>query len=421
MSSNDSGFSNTCIYCPSIGPFTAEHVIPAGLGGDDRRFMLRGMVCKRCNTTIFSPLEREFLRKTPAALGRIFLQPEGRRRGKTSNPPKLEARSKVLIAPEGYPVEIELGSRAQPIVLPQMVLIGERDGQTTGSDEMLLREYVESARTLLAATVTCVRNEPVEGVRSLLATTYTWGPDGYERGETRSVSEPPLQSIWNIILEPNEDGSEPSSRARMFRRENGQIVLRVTEKLGVERALTFFRKVLEQSNFEVMAARDIQNPPVRFDMSFQLDVIGRLIAKIGINLLAYLVGSDYVKHPEFQKIKRAILTGDPEIQLLPTEQKASIANIFSGLPITQHGFIIVAKPGPFRTCSLAVVTRLYGSLIEMISLGENLPWPDLPNHTFFAVDYQMHRIERYEMLDFVRAFPFRFTARGDAANEASAI
>lgn len=378
--------------------------------------MLRGMVCKTCNTIIFSPLEREFSRKAPAALGRIFLQPEGRRRGKTANPPKLEAKSKVLIAPEGYPVEIELGSRARPIVLPQFVLVGERDCQTTGSDETLLREYVEEARTLLAATVTCVRNEAVEGVRLLLATTYTWGPDGYERAETHSVPKPPVQCVWDVTLEPNKDGSEPTSRARMFRRENGQIVLRVTANLGVEKALTYFRKVLEQTNFETITGRDIENPAVKLEMSFDVDVIGRVIAKIGINLLAHLVGSDYVKHPQFQRIKRAILRGTPEIQLLSTEQKIPIANIFSGLPITQHGFIIAAQPGPFRTCSLAVVTRLYGSLTEMITLGEGLPWPNLPNHMFFTVDYQTHRIERYEMLDFVRAFPFKFAHRGGAAN-----
>ncbi len=50
------GVKLNCIYCPSTGPFTDEHVVPAGLGGDDKDWLLKDAVCGVCNTTIFSPL-----------------------------------------------------------------------------------------------------------------------------------------------------------------------------------------------------------------------------------------------------------------------------------------------------------------------------------------------------------------------------
>src|SRR4051794_23745756 len=43
----------TCIYCDSKGPFSEEHVVPAGLGGDDRDWLLKDCVCAKCNTTVF--------------------------------------------------------------------------------------------------------------------------------------------------------------------------------------------------------------------------------------------------------------------------------------------------------------------------------------------------------------------------------
>lgn len=410
MSSNNSFSLETCIYCGSKGPFSAEHVIPAGLGGDDKRFMLRGIVCKKCNTDVFSPLEREFLRKSPTALGRIFLQTEGRRRSKGTNPPKLEASVKEMITPAGYAVEIELGARGRPTVLPQLVLVGEREGVSTGSEETPLREYIDRAQILLGASVTCVSKDISKKSPALYATTYTWNGDQYVEGEMLSVLEPPNPSVWSTPLKPNADGSDPKSRARMFLRGNGQVVLRCTEKLGFARALTFFRQLVNQTTFAQMTEQDVINPLVGISMSCNVAVTGRVLAKIGVNLLAYIAGADYVRNPQFQRVKQAIATGVPAFPLYSTEQKLPIANIFSGLPHTLHGFMIAGVPTPGGTCTLMLNARLYGSQIESVLLGEGLPLINFSNNTFFTVDYGAHRIERYEMMDFVRAFPFNFLA-----------
>ncbi|QUP54739.1 hypothetical protein GO998_13865 [Ralstonia syzygii] len=61
----------TCLYCNVASPFTDEHVFPAGLGGDDRRYLLKNLVCEHCNTGIFSKLEGRFMRSSTVAIGNM--------------------------------------------------------------------------------------------------------------------------------------------------------------------------------------------------------------------------------------------------------------------------------------------------------------------------------------------------------------
>lgn len=60
----------TCLFCPSLGPFTKEHVIPESLGNDD--LFLEGQVCGDCNAH-FSGIEQFVLNKTPIAFWRTYL------------------------------------------------------------------------------------------------------------------------------------------------------------------------------------------------------------------------------------------------------------------------------------------------------------------------------------------------------------
>lgn len=89
----------TCIYCSSLGPFTDEHVVPAGLGGDDRDWLLKGVVCAVCNTKVFSPLETKVMRSSPLAMARLFLQSRSRDRGAKTAAPSIQRRSATSMIP----------------------------------------------------------------------------------------------------------------------------------------------------------------------------------------------------------------------------------------------------------------------------------------------------------------------------------
>jgi len=399
----------TCIYCRSHGPFTAEHVISAGLGGDDRRFMLHDMVCKSCNTDVFSPLECAFLRNSTTALGRIFMQPEGRKRGKKANPPKLEARSKTLVTTQGQIVEIELGSHGRPTILPQLILTGDRQCSITGPEEASLRSFVADLHRVLDASVICVYKDCSIDPPLLRATNLKWEPDGYHEESSGIVDKNPEVYVWRVAMESTTE-SAITSQARLYKRPNGQIELRVANDIGLAQALTLFRKSLHQVDFTTIELHDISKPLVKLELSFRIDVTERVLAKIGINILAYLLGSEYVCHPKFQSIKTAIRTGTPQIRSFPPEGTSPFATLFSGLPSTSHGFLLAGLLDSEDTCAIVLVARLHGSQIEALTLGQGLPIPKINLPIFFTVDYLNHRIDKYEMMDFVKSYPFNMDA-----------
>src|SRR5471030_2615714 len=89
-----------CIYCGLLRPFNDEHVFPAGLGGDDRAFMLRDLVCETCNSETFSRMEAGLMRNSPEAFARVHSQSRGRKRKKSSGGPKFQPKSITAFLPE---------------------------------------------------------------------------------------------------------------------------------------------------------------------------------------------------------------------------------------------------------------------------------------------------------------------------------
>jgi len=65
--------TKSCIYCGLRRRCNAEHVFPAGLGGDDKSFMLYNMVCEECNSVTFSKIEAAFMHSSPEAFAREAL------------------------------------------------------------------------------------------------------------------------------------------------------------------------------------------------------------------------------------------------------------------------------------------------------------------------------------------------------------
>jgi hypothetical protein len=395
-----------CIYCPSSGPFSAEHMIPAGLGADDKRFLLRNMVCKACNTTIFSPLELEFLRSSPTAIGRIFFQEEGRKRGSKKNPPKLDARTKVVITPEGYTAEAEIGYKGKATILPQLILVDDRRCSMSGSDKDGFGAFIVQAQELLGSSIACASKTAETGPRKFQITTFGWTEDGYVAHDQSVAEELPNVRIWYSPIEPDANGKY-AANSRLFRRPDGQIVLRLRTDLSLDRALTSFRKVVGQLDLAAIQESDVQNPLVSLNFSVRLDVTGRVLAKTGLNMLAYLFGADYVGHPQFQEIKKAIKTGDPFIPPHTDGAKAPFKGFFSGLPDTHHGFLLSAHPWSTGTCGIGMVARLYGSQIEVVKLGHGLPFPPAPLPIVFTVDYNAHLIQRYGLMDYMRRYPIK--------------
>ncbi|WP_322082660.1 hypothetical protein [Burkholderia sp. BCC1972] len=393
-----------CIYCSSLGPFSAEHMIPAGLGADDKRYLLRNMVCKTCNTTVFSPLELEWLRNSPTAIGRIFMQAQGRKRGSKENPPKLGAGTKVVVTPEGYTAEAEIGYQGKATILPQMILVDEHQCSVTGSKKEEFDRFISQVQEGLGASISCASKLGGTSTRKFKITAFVWEDGSYIEHSQIAADELPAASFLHFPIEPNEHGKF-TSNSRLFRRPNGQVVLRLRNDLPLDKALTAFRKVVEGLDLATLVESDLRNPLVNIGFSFQLDVTARVLAKTGLNILGHLLGADYVGHPAFQNIKKAIKTGEPSIPPYMDEAKAPFRMFFSGLPNTHHGFLISAHPWHGQTCGVGLATRLYGSQVEVVALGHGLPQPPIDLPLVFTVDYGEHLIEQYSLMDYMRKYP----------------
>jgi hypothetical protein len=197
----------TCIYCGSAGPFTDEHVIPAGVGGDDKAWLLKGLVCGTCNTQVFSKLETKFMRASPVAIARLFLQSRTRLRGSRATRPTIQSAASYFDDPEMHLLLEQEFSGGEPIVLPQVVLQPPDKLAITARD-------VEAAKALVAELGTLGETSSIvekrrEGIEIRFSETMLdWIDDHYEPRQSVSRSTPPKDAIW---LEPLTRPATPTT------------------------------------------------------------------------------------------------------------------------------------------------------------------------------------------------------------------
>jgi hypothetical protein len=95
----------TCVYCGSAGPFTDEHVLARALAGSGENWMLRELVCRKCNT-LFSTYERAWTSEPGVAMARIYRGPAGRaRRGQAY---QVHPSENIFMHAKGDPVAYEV-------------------------------------------------------------------------------------------------------------------------------------------------------------------------------------------------------------------------------------------------------------------------------------------------------------------------
>ncbi|MFT2159836.1 hypothetical protein [Pseudomonas putida] len=388
----------TCLYCGSSGPFSDEHVICAGLGGDDKRFLLKDTVCARCNTTVFTPLEREFMRSSPIAIARSFMQPSGRKRGKETSPPRVDAQIKQMVNKNGYLNEIDFGQHAKPIILPQLTMIGDKEFASTAECIEDLTKFVSCLTGLLTSSpLPCVRKLSNATEYPFEVFTLSYSDGQYTRSSTsQRLAKPPSNALWIEDASAQADRTNPPP-ANIFRTLRGQIVL----KLGnttVEQAVEFYRLACEQIQVEKCTDGTVINPLVSVRMTMRIGVMERVMAKIGLNIAAHYLGDAYVRHPAFDAVKAAILTGNPTLHLLPADHAGAIA-IFNHLPANQHVFALSTLYTPEGKHVLVMMSRIYG-VSTFIDLGIDVPEAPASMPFFATVEYTEHHIRMWSLTEF---------------------
>ena len=388
-----------CIYCGSQGPFSDEHVVCAGLGGDDGEWLLVGCVCRVCNTDIFSKLETKFLRASPAALARLFLQPHTRKQGSKTGKPSVQPKVSYVRDPgTGILLEGELGAAGHGEVLPQLVVVDAQQIAFTGRDAASVAAFLSGLCAAFSddmALIEKIRNGFEVGYE---VTALSWKDGAYTPGDTTTSSRPPAAGFWvEPLTRPATAQEGETIPPRIFQRTTGQFVVRVS---GVRQAaifLTVLRNAPELMDSTTVAAATPTQAQPEFHQRFNFDMAAydRTLTKIGLNLVAKLLGLDLIRNPAFDAAVAYARDGVGGVYKHSPERSVEFANALGPALPERHTFTLLSGPGRSGGNSLVFMARLYGGPMESIRLAEmEMPIPGLESPIVVHVDYANHKIER---------------------------
>lgn len=395
----DQGNDKKCIYCDGSGPFTDEHVFPAGMGGDDCNFLLVDLVCAECNTVVFSPLELALMRRSPTGLGRKFLQSKTREKGSRTSSPTIETKSHFIIDESGELLEAEYDKNGNDIVLAQCIFKGKVINYTAHDRENLKKLYDELSKNLNCATVDLIvkKRDPVA---SYEVSTYEWGNDEYVLLTTRELPKAPKTGVWLETM----DGTQVAISPRFYQRIKGQLVLKVGPLASPTQLLRSMRRTLPsmQAKREDATENSINQPVIQIEMPMDMHSTERALAKIGVNLLAHTFGADYVRRSGFDTVKLSIRTGSPELlfSAFGPEDNDTVVELFGSPPAQCHCLMLIGVPSANGLCEIYFNAKLYGSGAHKVILAQNLPLSDLFQPIYFVVNYEENQIERLSMLEY---------------------
>jgi len=388
-----------CIYCGSEGPFSDEHAVCAGLGGDDNAWLLKDCVCRVCNTDIFSKLETKFLRSSPVALARLFLQPLTRNRGTKTGVPSVQPKVSYIREPQsGILLEAELGAGGSSVVLPQLLIVNATEITVTGPDAGSAATFLSELQKALSDEVTLIEKSR-EGFEVAYETTpLIWKDNAYVQGETAPHARPPKTGIWiEPLIQPETVQGGEALLPRMFRRRAGQLVCRANAVEHAAFFLTALRNAPELlDSSKVGAAGTVHDRPA-FHQRYVMDmsVHDRVLTKIGLNLVAKLLGLDVIRNSTFDAAVTYARDGDGGIHKLPPETAAQLTDMLGAAIPERHNLALLSVPCPDGGHGLAFLVRLYGGPAEVFMLAEfKEPIPELRRPIVLLVDYVNQRIER---------------------------
>lgn len=372
--------SDLCMYCGERKKFTAEHVVSAGLGGDDPDWMLTDCVCGDCNTKIFSPLELKAFRSSPLALSRIFLQPSTRGRTGKASAPTIQPRASYYQEPQsGILLEQVMQAGGKPVVLPQILILPDSQVICSLPDEAAGQKFLNDLKSALGDEVSLVEKvrEGSEARFYRLPLRWAGEKEGYQpAGEREGMSRAPREvGIWfeePIWPSTEKEGDFAQLPPRIFQREGGQLVCRVSETKKAFALLSLMRLQLE----EIVIPKNAQvttdaRPRVRQSFQMDMSAYGRTLVKIGLNLCAKLIEPNFVRAPAFDRARRFVLTGEGSSMPVSQDNIERIRGIFGPTLQNHHVFMLAAGEG--RTPdeqALAYFYKLYGGGVGGFCLAE---------------------------------------------------
>lgn len=335
-----------CIYLGNSENLTydkQEHVFPAGLGG--KQMLYHGVVSDQANE-LFSPMELKLMRHSLIAFERMMYGPG--KRGSLNPTKASKSAVNVGLQDDGQPI-LCYTAAGKPYNIPQF-------------------HRHENEVTIL------VPNDCADGEQQIKS-----------------------------FLKALEDFGEKFTFLNSEHIPTGDIIVGYSEGTyyiatnSVRPAASCIKKEV-QIFLETFQMQELKYGEHHAKQSHKLGEdpeIARIYAKIAINVLALRKGTEYASHPNFEEIRKWILTGEAstEFFFLPQIQVEPPDDIMKIIPPKAHWCILVCGNG-----KLDAIVCLYNRYIRRFTLG------DLPDGKSFLLDGYIcdwENAQEYTIMKFV--------------------
>lgn len=400
--------SAMCVYCGKSNDFNGEHVFSAGLGGDDRNYMLLDCVCSGCNT-YFSKLEIELIRKSPTSLARLGMQEVGRGNGNRAEPPKVQAADTYIWDDKlSVALEAELKAKFGAIVLPQLIINLPAIHVAADNNESL-HEFIEKFRKIFTKKeILAIERITVDDKNAFEVSTIVKNGRTFSVTQVSILAKPPKDGIWLVTPEKNsgkfKDGNESALLPRFYFHGGKTINYKPKNSLLFPQHLEMALQFLEQNiKLEQYENQEIHQPLVKVGVAFNLGMSERALAKIGFNFLIKTMGAEYARDKAFDSIKSSILTGAPQLPLSKVPND-TFKNLLGNPPKNNHSLALYALENPAGRAIIIVLMKLYDGEPSYFILANDAPSPNWGLPIYYLIDYQQHKISRADSMEYIRFF-----------------
>jgi len=393
---------STCIYCGSAGPFSDEHVVPASIGGDDRNWLLKGCVCARCNTDVFSPLETKFSNSSPITIPRMAFQARTRNRGSHSRPPTSQPKESFIQDPRNLVVSEAVfvgGAGLVPVYLPQIhfIRVGEHEIETLpiGPNPEAMTSLLAELTRGLVDEIELVDKTSQAGRTAYIVYKMRWNTDRYQQISRRTETRAPRNGVWFASLDPVRQFITGGYRLtpRVFRHSSGSITCRAGNIDAAGIALGILRVALPRHTVRGDEQKNAFLPLIKQSYSFDMEAFIRVLAKIGLNVIAHTSGLETFRASNFDQARRFVLTGDDPLPFdLKSRQRFPVA--LEKLSSKRH-LIGIRVSRILGAEEISAIFRLYGGPVHKVVLAPRSRRITAAQPVWLSVDYATHKIEQH--------------------------
>lgn len=396
--------SEMCVYCNESNDFNGEHMFSAGLGGDDKNYILDDCICKECNSAL-SKLENELMRKSIVGFARNILQDVGRDRGKKTKPPTMQLSS-THIWIDGIPIEALNLSKLRAKILPQIVISQGKVFGTADNDQEWNIFFQKLEKLFSSKDIFLVEKEGLENSKEFKITILNEHEGELVLGDTFFQEKPPKEAaIWINLqdsygLTPEQQASFPP---RFYLHDGNSINYKSTDSItfltDVKNAHNYFHKTPLNPNYQ---EKTILQPLVNSGLTIDISACDRALAKNGLNLLVKTMGAEYVRNESFSKIKSSILKGYPELPFGMMDKDNPLQLFLGDAPKDHHVmFLAESRIGDNRSVIVFVI-KLYGGAAFQFCLATDAPSPNWQKPIYYLVDFQKHEIKPVDAIEYIR-------------------